>query len=122
MGSVLLSVAVALLAQFLWLPMLIGARRGGEAIGWTLILAIFFAAPSAAVYFLVFGLLKVAAVPALATIVLGGLGPAAAAAAAFWSKDRAKVFSRENYVVRMLLIGGSAGGLVLSGLLRVTHP
>jgi hypothetical protein len=117
MGTVLLSVAAALGVQFLCLPVLIGAKRGAEAVGWTMILGIFFAAPSAAIYLLLFAILKAAALPPLATMLLGGLGPAAVAAALFWKKERMKVFGRQNYVVRMLLAGGLAGSTILSGLL-----
>lgn len=117
MGSVLAGVAVAIGVQFLCLPMLIGARRGPEAIGWTMILGMFFAPPSAAVYLLLFSILKAASLPPIATLLLGGLGPACLAAAFFWRRDRAKVFGRQNYVVRMLLAGGLAGGTVLSGVL-----
>jgi hypothetical protein len=117
MGSVLLSVAAALGVQFLCLPMLIGARRGAEAIGWTMILGIFFAAPSAAIYLLLFAMLKAASLAPVPTVLLGGFGPPALAAMLYWKKDRMRVFSRQNYVVRMLLIGGLAGSTVLSGLL-----
>ena len=117
MGSVLISVAAALGVQFLCLPMLIGAKRGAEAVGWTMILGIFFAVPSAAIYLLLFSMLKAAQLPTVATMLLGGLGAAALAATLFWKKERMQVFGRQNYVVRMLLVGGLAGSAVLSGLL-----
>lgn len=118
MGVVLLSVAIALGVQFLCLPILIGAKGGGEAIGWTMILGIFFALPSAAIYLVLFMMLHAAALPPFVTVTLGALVPAALAVGFYWKKERTKVFGRQNYVVRMLLIGGTAGGLFLSGLLR----
>jgi hypothetical protein len=117
MGSVLISVAVALGVQFLCLPLLIGARHGAEAVGWTMILAIFFAMPSAGIYLLVFASLKAAALPPLVTLLIGALVPPALAAAFFWKKERWAVFSRQNYVVRMLLFGGVAGSALLSSVL-----
>ena len=113
----LLSLALALAAQFLALPILIGAKRGGEAIGWTLILGIFFALPSAGIYLLLFAILYAAAPPPVVTVLVGSLVPAALAAAFYWKKEGKKVFGRNKYVVRMLLVGGLAGSLSLSGLL-----
>ena len=63
MKSFLLPIVVALIAQFGSLPMLIGARSAGEAIGWPMIMAIFFGLPSAIVYLVMFGAFRLAPPP-----------------------------------------------------------
>ena len=111
MKSFLLPIVVALIAQFGSLPMLIGVRSAGEAIGWPMIMAIFFGLPSAIVYLVMFGAFRLAPPPSWLAVILGVAIPAFVVLGFFKFRDVPIDLSPKNWVLWMGMIGGLAGTL-----------
>lgn len=111
MKLVFLPVLAALIAQFGTLPILIGARSAGEAIGWPMIMAIFFGLPSALLYLVIFGGFRIAAPPSWLAILLGVGIPAVVVLGFFKFRGMPIDFSPKNWVLWMGMIGGLAGTL-----------
>ena len=109
MKLVFLPVLVALIAQFGTLPMLIGARSAGEAIGWPMIMAIFFGLPSLLVYLVMFGAFRAILPPAWLAIMLGVAIPASIVLGFYRYRGTDLDLSPNNWVLWMGMIGGLAG-------------
>jgi len=109
MKLVMLPVAVALLVQFGTLPLLIGARSAGEAIGWPMIMAIFFGLPSFVIYFIMFGVFGATSPPRPLAVVLGIAIPAAIVIGIYSARGTPLDLSPKNWVLWMAMIGGLAG-------------
>ncbi len=106
-----LPILVALVAQFGSLPILIGARTGGEAIGWPMIMAIFFGLPSFLIYLVIFGAFRLTLPPVWIAIPLGCAIPAIIVLGFFSWRGVAVDISPKNWVLWMGMIGGLAGTL-----------
>ena len=111
MRLVLLPMLAALIAQFGTLPLLIGARSAGEAIGWPMIMAIFFGLPSALIYLIMFGSFRMAAPPNWLAVILGIGIPAIVVLGFFKARGMPIDISPKNWVLWMGMIGGLAGTL-----------
>jgi RsiW-degrading membrane proteinase PrsW (M82 family) len=122
MKLVMLPVAAALLAQFGTLPLLIGARSAGEAIGWPMIMAIFFGIPSFVVYFLMFGVFGAISPPRPLAIVLGIAIPATIVIGIYSARGTPLDLSPKNWVLWMAMIGGLAGTLTQLHLRSALTP
>ena len=111
MKLVVLPVAAALIAQFGSLPVLIGARSAGEAIGWPMIMAMLFGVPSAIVYLIMFGLFRITAPPLWLAVPLGVAIPATVVLGFYRFRGIPVDLSPKNWVLWMGMIGGLAGTL-----------